>query len=95
MPDTGIDPKTNRPYGSSTVKGSRAGESFARSKTPEEQEDEAAESEYATQQKATGIAGAARRASPDYKKGLAAYKAGRKKRAGATGADAEAALAQQ
>ena len=55
---------------------------------------EADEQDYAKEQGATGIAGAGKRAKPEYKSGLEAYRAMRKKkREGITAKDAGDALA--
>lgn len=57
--------------GSSTQRGARAGESFA---TDVELEEKEAQEEYAKSQGATGIAGGARRAKPEYKAGYATWR---------------------
>lgn len=74
--------------GTSSVSGARAGDSF---KTGAELEDESLDSEYARIKGATGIAGGARRAAPEYKRGLEEFKSARRRKI--TGADAADALA--
>jgi hypothetical protein len=83
-------PRGGGTYGSSSVQGARAGESF---KTGAELEEEQLDAEYAKTQGATGIAGGGRRATPEYRRGLAEFKAQRRRKSSMTGADAADALA--
>lgn len=78
--------------GSQHYEGARARERF---KTGDDLENEAAEAEYAKQQGATGLGGAVRRSKPEYKSGLEAFKAERKKKRSATAADAASALSKK
>ncbi len=64
---------------STSFKGSRAGESF---ESGSEQEEKSASEEFAKMKGATGIAGASKRSTPQYKTEYAAW---RKKRATASG----------
>lgn len=62
-----------RGTGSVSIKGARAGESFA---SDEELEEKEAQEEYAKSQGATGLGGASKRSKPEYKAGYAAFRKG-------------------